>query len=393
MFEMISEDILLRYFKFQTTPFPKKGKTISFLMHYFNRQYNSNNILLSYPLHIVMKITDMCNLKCLHCSQKNKYRESSILYMEKWKEIIDIVSENNVASISVTGGEPFLHPNIMNIIKHIKSKQIGISLLTNGLLLDDGMIDFLSIVLNKKTDVIKISIDDIYDNYTRFRNGADFDILIQNICKLKKKNIPIQATMVVTDINFTHMIDVYLFCIEHKIDTIRFMPLFEHEMSDLKCAKDDELLLEFDKILSHYYACNDDIAIISDPLPLSYSLLTWLEETQPSIYKKLSIDKFVCPAGVVSCEIDENGFVYPCSYLNMEELVIGNILDEDFRDKWKNSVKWKSFRNRNPNNEVCLGCKQKSNCLGGCPASSFYKSGKFGTGDRNCFLINKGENK
>ena len=81
--------------------------TINFLKDIYNKLTNINysNIeqqLLDYPLGAEVEITTACNLRCKHCFQ-NDYSENYMSF-EKFKEVIDILVDNNVCEINLVGG-------------------------------------------------------------------------------------------------------------------------------------------------------------------------------------------------------------------------------------------------------------------------------------------------
>ncbi|WP_192814699.1 radical SAM protein, partial [Treponema pedis] len=119
---------------------------------------------MKFPLQVGLNVTNKCNLKCVHCSKKNKNED-----MLNWKEIIDICKNKEVLNIYLTGGEPFLHNDILEIIKYIKEKKITLSILTNGILLTEHICRNLAALLNNNTDYMQISIDSVYDKYELYR--------------------------------------------------------------------------------------------------------------------------------------------------------------------------------------------------------------------------------
>lgn len=80
-----------------------------------------------------IEITSRCNLRCLHC-----YNESGVLKSEisldVLKKAIDEFDEN--ATITISGGEPLLHPEIWNILQYIRSKGIYPVIVSNATLID-----------------------------------------------------------------------------------------------------------------------------------------------------------------------------------------------------------------------------------------------------------------
>lgn len=85
--------------------------------------------------HGVIEVNQKCNLKCDSC-YKNKINYEKSL--DQIKEEIDLMdSIRNLASMTLTGGEPTLHEDLPEIISYIQTKGIRPMLLTNGTMLDN----------------------------------------------------------------------------------------------------------------------------------------------------------------------------------------------------------------------------------------------------------------
>lgn len=95
---------------------------------------------MNFPESISFTITNRCNLRCQMCGQWSEEgyirAEPEVVKGEMdladWKRLVDEVAEHKVSSILLRGGEPFLFPGIMELIRHIKSKGIWLSIDTNG---------------------------------------------------------------------------------------------------------------------------------------------------------------------------------------------------------------------------------------------------------------------
>lgn len=85
-----------------------------------------------------------CNLKCRHCflSCNPKYNKKSFLSMDKIKEALISIKNQNVKNIYLTGGEPLLHPDVNNILR-LTLKFCPTTILTNGTMLNDKKVRFL----------------------------------------------------------------------------------------------------------------------------------------------------------------------------------------------------------------------------------------------------------
>ena len=81
-----------------------------------------------------LEVTDICNLACLGCYRQKisghktlEQLKEEVLFLKRWR---------NVDNISIAGGEPLMHPQIMEVVSFIKEQGIKPIMLTNGLKLD-----------------------------------------------------------------------------------------------------------------------------------------------------------------------------------------------------------------------------------------------------------------
>ncbi|MBO4697698.1 MAG: radical SAM protein [Lachnospiraceae bacterium] len=89
-------------------------------------------------------ITGYCNMKCPHCFMEAPEGRYGQVSLEQARELIDQFYEAGVLRVSITGGEPLIHPHFREIVKAITEKGMIVNLIvTNGVLIDDDLIDFL----------------------------------------------------------------------------------------------------------------------------------------------------------------------------------------------------------------------------------------------------------
>jgi MoaA/NifB/PqqE/SkfB family radical SAM enzyme len=104
---------------------------------------------LAFPQSISFTITNRCNLRCRMCGQwseegyvRGKLRDlGQEMGLADWKRLVDEVADHGVQSILLRGGEPFLFPGIVELLEHIYSRGLFVSIDTNGTLLKDFAAD------------------------------------------------------------------------------------------------------------------------------------------------------------------------------------------------------------------------------------------------------------
>jgi MoaA/NifB/PqqE/SkfB family radical SAM enzyme len=135
------------------------------------------------PIVAAIKITQRCNLQCIHCPWKNKITND--LPISKWKGIIDNLYEKGVTAIVIEGGEPTLYKGIEEIVEYIKSKNLFVIFITNGTQDISGIYP----------DVFWISIDGMEKSDNEMRGVGHFEKAIKTIKENFEKKIIILSTI------------------------------------------------------------------------------------------------------------------------------------------------------------------------------------------------------
>jgi radical SAM protein with 4Fe4S-binding SPASM domain len=92
-----------------------------------------------------MEITSKCNLRCVHCYTKAEPNQDSGMPMEDLKMVIDKAAALGCKQIQFTGGECTLRDDLIQLVRHAKSKSFDfIEIFTNGTLLTESMIGFFA---------------------------------------------------------------------------------------------------------------------------------------------------------------------------------------------------------------------------------------------------------
>ena len=124
--------------------------------------------------HLTIETNLTCNIKCRGCY--NLYK-TYVKPLDKIKSDIDLAFKiRNLETITILGGEPTLHPELVEIITYIKKKNVYCDLLTNGVVfLEDGGDAFLEKIIAAGLDRIVLHVDEgqshIYDDINRVRHN------------------------------------------------------------------------------------------------------------------------------------------------------------------------------------------------------------------------------
>lgn len=334
-----------------------------------NRDFSS-------PLNITLQITDNCNLKCIYCHRDSKNTDT--IDFSKLRRIISDFRSLNVFNINISGGEPLLVPEIVEIVKTINNSGMKVTMSSNCTLLTAGLARKLK---EAGLSQIQTSIDsknpETHNRLRGFKNA--FEKAVKNTSFLKKENIPFAIVTTLVDqspkeyeeiIDFSYKLGAFA----HKTNTFVPTPNANiKNISDLRSFKSIGKFIDIWKKKKEKY---DGKMLLS--AETMFAIQMGKDYISPP--NNLSIFDCGCPAGFLTCAINQKGNVLPCPFF--PGLVLGNIFDDTFKNIWNNKIT-KQFRNRNAI-DLCGKCKYKLNC-GGCRARSFGIFNKLNQRDPYCF--------
>jgi len=305
------------------------------------------------PTYVLWDCSRKCMLNCIHCgATKEKY--SKELTTEQIKKVIDELAEIKVRFFAVTGGEPLLRKDMLDILSYASKKGIKTGIATNGFLIDKEMANRIK---EAHISSIQISLDGTEETHNKIRQNAEsYQRAINAIRFLKELKIPIvSVATTVTPMNLDEMNSLRDVLVDLNVKLWRIgivMPIGRAEKNDLLLSPDQlKGLFEFVK--------NNRKRIeikIGENLPFL-----------GSYEKKIRKEPLVCPLGFTACCIGVDGNIRGCpEQPDIEENREGSILEKPFLEIWKNG--FKRYRNREliKKDSKCADCKDKNSCYGGC---------------------------
>lgn len=297
------------------------------------------------PFCVVWEITDTCNLNCLHCRTSRQKGHVNTNY-EVEEVVLKEIVKNKVLVINISGGEPLLHPRCIEFIDYFSKNNLFVGLSTNGLL----FANFIS-ELKNKLGFIQFSLDGNEEFHNKFRGAKNsYKKAIEAAILSKENNIKTQFNTVITSANISHIDEIISIGSELKIEMHfrRFIPTGFGEKNNYLVPS----LIDYKRVINkllHYKFEKKLSILIEEPL-----IALWSEGQY--------LPQIGCGAGITQLGIDMNGNMYPCIFYREK---IGNILEEDFIDIWKNSKLLNLLRSRDYGK--CSNCKINKSC-GACNA-------------------------
>ena len=342
---------------------------------------------------LCLHIAHTCNLNCSYCfaSQGKYHGERGLMSLEVGKRALDFLIENSGSrknlEVDFFGGEPLMNFDVVKELvayARVREKEAGknfrFTLTTNGVLIDDDVIDFA----NREMSNVVLSLDGRKEVHDRFRvdyNGnGSWEKIVPKFQKMVSarngKSYYMRGT-------FTH----------HNPDFVKDI----EEMLRLGFTE-----LSMEPVVS---APDDPSALTEEDLPIvleQYEKLAELMQKRrregkpftfyhymidlkggPCIYKRVS----GCGSGTEYMAVTPWGDLYPChQFVGDDKFLLGNVWD---------GVKNKEMQNEFLSCNVysrpeCADCWAKLYCSGGCAANAYHATGKItGVYKYGCELFRK----
>ena len=342
---------------------------------------------------LCMHIAHTCNLNCSYCfaSQGKYHGDRAIMSYEVGKRALDFLIENSGTrhnlEVDFFGGEPLMNFDVVKqLVAYARSiekehnKNFRFTLTTNGMLIDDDVIEFA----NKECSNVVLSLDGRKEIHDRFRvdyagNGS-FDKIVPKFQKLVEaregKNYYMRGT-------FTHANPDFLKDIETMLD----LGFTELSMEPVVCAPGDpaELTAEDMEIVKDQYEKLAFLMLKRHREGRPFTFYHYMIDLKggPCIYKRIS----GCGSGTEYMAVTPWGDLYPChQFVGDESFKLGNIYDGV-----TNTARQCEFANCNVYaRPECRDCWARLYCSGGCAANAYHSTGSVtGVYKNGCELFKK----
>ena len=342
---------------------------------------------------LCLHVAHTCNLNCEYCfAAQGKYHgERALMSFEVGKRALDFLVENSGTrhnlEVDFFGGEPLMNFDVVKrlveyarSIENEKGKHFRFTLTTNGMLIDDDVIDFA----NREMDNVVLSLDGRREVNDRFRKTAggqgSFDVIVPKFQKFVKargdKSYYMRGT-------FTHFNPDFTKDIQTMLD----LGFNELSMEPVVCPPADAYALtEEDKqtVLKEYEKLAD-MMLEREKQGKPFTFYHYMLDLEggPCIYKRIS----GCGSGTEYLAVTPTGELYPChQFVGNKDYLMGDIWQgvtrTDTRDKFKRCNAY--------SRKECDDCWARLYCSGGCAANAYNATGDInGVYSYGCELFKK----
>ena len=304
---------------------------------------------------VMIEITTACNYKCVHCylGKRDGCFHHNYLPYETILSIVDQLKELRTFKVCLTGGEPFCHPRINDILKLLKDNNFLIYILTNASGINADNIGLLRNSVNKilttrygNTRKTYESVTQVPGSYLKYQEAMK--LLNENKISYNERGILLREN------------------------------IGEAREFSLRCKNIESYICVdcHDKYAQPHLISQDATReffreLIDDPAEVRRQMIDFVIEE----------DTYVCAALTNSLFVTAEGYVTPCANFNYP---IGNINNDRLTDIWnkdnifaiRERFKAKCFKK-------CFNCEYLKYNLNMCPANYLYETEDMYTPSQN----------
>lgn len=350
--------------------------------------------ILSAPERVTLNITNRCNLACRYCAVSSTRNSPGELSLEEWRAVIEELARIKVFQVLISGGEPFMRTDFLDILKCLARYPMRIAVNTNGTCCSEEILAHLA--EGGRLNHVQVSLDGpnarVHD---RLRGPGSFERLCRGIALLRRHRISFHFFVVVHRLNFRHLEETVRFARDSGANQAAFSPLLPQGSA----------LQNLEKLMLSFEEQKQAEAVLRQlkrefPHRVGGTLLQnleWMHHLQELHRKKRPPRKAnritSCGGSVSECSVRPDGAVIPCDRL--WEYTVGNVRKNAFQDIWLHAEGFRRFRERflqrMDSFEECRGCLFTDVCKGGCPATGFGLGRGINSWDpHSCFQVFSG---
>lgn len=342
---------------------------------------------------LCLHIAHTCNLNCAYCfaSQGKYHGERAVMSFEVGKRALDFLVENSGTrhnlEVDFFGGEPLMNFDVVKqlvayarSIEKEKGKNFRFTLTTNGVLIDDDVIEFA----NRECSNVVLSLDgrkEIHDRYrVDYAGNGSWDRIVPKFQKLVESRSGQNYYMRGT---FTHANPDFLKDIQQMLD----LGFTELSMEPVVCAPGDpsELTEEDKVIVMEQYEKLAELMLERDKEGRPFTFYHYMIDLAdgPCIYKRIS----GCGSGTEYMAVTPWGDLYPChQFVGEEKFKLGDIFNGVNNTAIQDEFKSCNVYAR----PECRDCWARLYCSGGCAANAYHATGSIkGVYKYGCDLFRK----
>lgn len=328
---------------------------------------------------IFVEVTNCCYQKCMHCSscaEAGSYPEINLIDLKK---VVNDALPLGLKNIILSGGEPFVYPQLLDAIDFFCENKLTTSIYTCGVIQNTtgnlSSIDENIFLALKKRNIQKLifslhgSSHEMQDKIANIEGS--FDLVMQSLKNALQVGIHVELHVVPMRVNLNDLENILRLAENHGIQHVSFLRFVPQGRGDLAMepTKEEYLTLR-EKYVKWKEKFNDIHIRFGTP------------------YNCLTFDGKRCTAGQNKILINAYGECFPCEAFKFMRGHRPTIYDATIKDIWEKDVLLNELRKLHIEDiSICNSCAFHSKCRGGCAGQRLQRNGSLMKGPDPCCLL------
>lgn len=347
------------------------------------------------PRLVFWETTAGCNLRCIHCRRievSDQLTPHDLSTQEAFT-LVDQLAAVGSPVFVLSGGEPLMRPDILDIARHATDAGLPVALATNGTLIDDHLA-----IRIKESGVKRVSISfdgadtPTHDAFRALRGS--FDAAVRGLRALRQVGLPVQINTTVARHNQQQLNDILTLA-----KTLDAVALHLFLLVPVGCGveiAEDQMVsaADYERILNWLYDAEQaepDLQLKATCAPHYFRVMrqrraednrqgkrrdlpaSHARQVHGHPHGQMHAATKGCLAGTGVCFVSHRGEVFPCGYL---PVAAGNVRQQPFGDIWQNSPLFAEMRDPDLLGGKCGICQFKTLCSG-CRARAYGVTGDY----------------
>lgn len=181
---------------------------------------------------ISIEILQRCPNRCIYCSSHSNPQATHIIPFEIIKNVIDDAKSLGCKTVCLSGGEPFLHPQIFDIISYIAKQQLICYVYTSGIFMKDEVysslpneyIEAIRGMVDKVIFNVEADFSALYDQIMGTDVGG-FDMMKKSINDCVSSGLVVETHVVPMQVNFKHLKSIFEMCYQLGVSKVSILRL------------------------------------------------------------------------------------------------------------------------------------------------------------------------
>lgn len=347
------------------------------------------------PRLVFWETTAGCNLRCIHCRRievADQLTPHDLDTQEAFKLVDEIAAVGSPVFV-LSGGEPLMRPDILDIARYATDAGLPVALATNGTMIDDALAAAIKASGVKRVSISFDGANAATHDVFRALKGS-FDAAINGFQALRRVGLPVQINTTVAKHNQAQLED--MLALSKQLGAVALhLFLLVPVGCGVEIAEDQMVnATEYEHILNWLYdteQAEPDLQLKATCAPHYFRVMRQrrAEENRQGARRELPASHHRqvhghphgqmhaatkgCLAGTGVCFVSHRGDIFPCGYLPVSA---GSIRQQTFAEVWQDSPLFAEMRDPDLLEGKCGVCQFKTLCSG-CRARAYGMTGNY----------------